>query len=360
MENASITRRDFSFSHWLFESRRERLAELRAKTKELSSPELLEKSQLIMDLVKQKVYTHWPMWRPFWSAKLPTPVFGAGDRDADGFGTMATDGKRIYYCPVFVVEMYELGKINFAQHKDFVDGKPPKANAAIKQGLRHPMDYAVFVILHEIMHCSLKHFIRMPDYESPTIDYGTQLQLWNIAADYEINHYLLDDVKSDLYVMVEGGIRADQGYFKVPDEDLEFFSTGFAEDIFMRLIENLEAKYKKQEEPEDDEDGEDESEDKGNEEGDQDGENPGEDDGDQDGGEEEGEGEPDGGEGDQDSDDPQAGDGDPDSDQDIKVKPGSIIYDRATGKYGKVSKVSGDSVEWDEISEDEARKASKK
>jgi hypothetical protein len=311
-----------------------------------------------MDLVKQKVYTHWPMWRPFWSAKLPTPVFGAGSRDSDGYGTMSTNGQSIFYCPVFVVEMYELGKINFAQHKDFIDGKPPKANAAIKQGLRHPMDYAVFVILHEIMHCSLKHFIRMPDYESPNIDYKTQLKLWNIAADYEINHYLLDDVKSDLYVMFEGGVRADQGYFKVPDKDLEFFSTGFAEDIFMRLIENLEAKYTKQEAPEADED-EPNNQDKKpdlEDEGEEDGGDDQE--GDQDGGE--GEGEPDSGEGDQGGDDPQAGDGDPDSDQDIKVKPGSIIYDRATGKYGKVSKVSGDSVEWDEISEDEARKASKK
>jgi hypothetical protein len=64
------------------------------------------------------------------------------------FKTMATDGMNIYYDPGFVKERTE---------------------AEIR-----------WVICHEIMHCSLHHFLRKQ--ANPTV--------WNAAADYEINQLI--------------------------------------------------------------------------------------------------------------------------------------------------------------------------
>jgi hypothetical protein len=70
------------------------------------------------------------------------------------FKTMATDGMNIYYDPDFV--------------KDHTD-------AEIR-----------WVICHEIMHCTLQHFLRKQ--ANPSV--------WNAAADYEINQL----INPDLYI----------------------------------------------------------------------------------------------------------------------------------------------------------------
>jgi hypothetical protein len=152
-------------------------------------------------------------------------------------------------------------------------------------------------------------------------------RLWNLAADYEINHKLLDDPKSGLYEFYPGGVRADEGYFAVPADEVEFFTTASAERIFKRLLLNLEeeaAKKKEQQQEDEGDEGEDGDE---NQEG-NDGQN--------------GDGQ---GEGD--------GDGDNDNDQPLKV--GDVIYDRETGEYGVVSNIDGDNLDYEPISEEEAK-----
>ena len=152
-ENTSNTKiKDFSFSTWLLEAAMSPATRYaaRAKVKALGDSKVLEKAELIMELVKQKLFTHWPMWRPFWSKTPPIASFGAGSKDEDGFGTMCTTGTAIFYCPRFVLEQYEIAKTTFASQ--FPGGNIPNANSAIRTGLRHPMDYSLFVIIHELSH----------------------------------------------------------------------------------------------------------------------------------------------------------------------------------------------------------------
>lgn len=327
----SILPRDFSFSTWLFENRS--TPEIRAKIKRMSQTEQLEKSKLIMELVKQKLFTHFPMWRPFWSKMPPIASFGAGDVDPEGFGTMSTSGTAIFYDPLFVLETYEIAKTAFKN--EFKDGMPPNAGIAIRSGARHPMDYALFVIIHEILHCSLKHHLRIPNYESEHLTRSHILYYWNLAADYEINHILLDDVKSELYVFFPGGVNANEGGFAVPPEEREFFKSATAEKIFYRLVRNVEekieeekAKHAAEQEEESDQESDDSS---------QDGESQDSGEGsNQDQASSSGEG---------------SGEGEPG-----QLKPGEVIYDRETGEYGVVTSVSGEEIEYDPISEEEARK----
>jgi hypothetical protein len=324
-----ILPRDFSFSTWLFENRSN--PEIRGKINRMSEKEQLEKSQLIMELVKQKLFTHFPMWRPFWSKLPPIASFGAGDTDPEGFGTMCTTGTAIYYDPKFVLETYEIAKSAFKS--EFKDGVPPNAGIAIRSGARHPMDYALFVIIHEILHCSLKHHLRIPNYESEYLTRQHLLYYWNLAADYEINHILLDDVKSSLYVFFPGGVRADEGGFAVPADEQEFFKTKTAEAIFYRLVRNVEEKIAAEQESQ-----EDESDEEGEGEDSQDSGENGE-----------------GGSG-SDQDSGENGDSGSGGDEQGPLKPGEVIYDRETGEYGVVTNVSGDDIEYDPISEDEARR----
>lgn len=329
-EERKIPTRDLSFPTWLLEARS--TPEIRAKINNMSADEQLEKSRLIMELVKQKLFTHFPMWRPFWSKMPPIASFGAGDTDPEGFGTMCTTGTAIYYDPKFVLETYEIAKSAFTS--EFKDGVPPNAGLAIRTGQRHPMDYSLFVIIHEILHCSLKHHLRMPKYESEYLTPDHLAYYWNLAADYEINHILLEDVKSELYRFFPGGVRADEGYFAVTPDELEFFTTKSAETIFYRLVRNVEEKIA--EEKGDSQDGEDQEE--------QEGESQ----------EDEGQGgDSQGGDG-QDSDE---GDGEGDQGP---LKPGDVIFDRETGEYGIVTNVAGDDLEYDPISEPEARARLKK
>jgi hypothetical protein len=320
LDEGKLTRsRRFSFGDWIAESQNvdpSTRSAVRSKMKSQSREEILEKAELIMDLVKQKLFTHFPMWRPFWSKMPPIASFGAGSVDSDGFGTMCTTGTAIFYCPFFVVEQYELGKVAFAN--EFPGGEIPKAIEAIRSGARHPMDYSLFVIIHEILHCSLKHHLRTPVFES---EYLTPMQLhyfWNIAADYEINHTLLEDTKSSLYVMPVGGVRADSagGQFAVDPKDLTFFTRKSAEQIFYRLVKNADEKEKKKKEEQESKKEEQEK-----------------------------------------SETPSEGEGQPGEDQnEPTIKIGDVVFDPDTGKYGIVDSIEGEDASWSEISEEEAKR----
>lgn len=321
--------KDFSFDQWLVEAR-SKYPEIRAALKAMPKEEVLKKAELIMELIKQKLFNHFPMWRPFWSKMPPIASFGAGSVDPDGFGTMCTTGTAIFYCPFFVAETYEMGKQDFKSQ--FKDGVVPNAGIAIKDGRRHPMDYSLFVIIHEILHCSLKHHLRQPTYQSEYLSPRELAYYWNIAADYEINHLLLADVKANLYEMVPFGVRADQGAFAVPEKDREFFMNENAETIFYRLVENVEEKRRKKDEEEAAKEEPGEESEKGEDQGEE--QTPPQSD----------QGEPGEGEG---------GEG---SDHDQPLKAGDVIYDRETGEYGIVSNVEGEDIDFEPISEEEARK----
>jgi hypothetical protein len=147
----------------------------------------------------------------------------------------------------------------------------------------------------------------------------------------------LGDVKSDLYVFFPGGVRADEGYFKVEPDEIEFFTTQSAESIFYRIVKNIEdKKLQEQPQPSDQEDESDQQEKK------------------EDGTPEEKNGQP-------------GEPGEPGSQEDIdssdepgQLKPGDIIYDNESGEYGVVLNVDGETLDYDPISEEEARKRLKK
>jgi hypothetical protein len=333
--------KDFSFGAWLLESEK-KYPEIRPMVRAMSDPVALEKAELIMSLVKQKLFAHFPIWKPFWDKMPPIASFGAGDTAPDGIGTMCTTGTAIFYDPRFVIISYEMAKKEY-----FPDGRLPNPLAAVKEGKRYPIDYALFVMIHEILHCALRHHLRTP-VPSTFLTPMEVATLWNLAADYEINHKLLDDPKADLYLFSPGGVRADEGGFKVPAEELEFFTTSTAERIFKRLLLNLEEKRRKQQEEKDKqkEAEEEESEESGEEEG-EGGSGEGDESGE--GGEsgENGEGEGEGG-------DNEGGD------NESPLKPGDVIYDRESGEYGVVTQVSGDDIDYEPISEEEARKRTNK
>jgi len=134
-----------------------------------------------------------------------------------------------------------------------------------------------------------------------------------------------------------GGVDAEVGGFEVPEDEREFFTTNAAEKIFWRLLRNLEEK--RRQEQEDAEDAE--SNEEGGEGGDT-GEQEGGDQGDQ-GGEDQG-GDGNGGGG--------GGDGSPDR----PLRVGDTIIDHETGTYGKITNISGDDVEYEELSQEEIRK----
>ena len=310
--------RDFSFAGWILENE-QNYPDIRPAIRAMDDKTALEKAELVMSLVKQKLFTHFPIWRPFWNKMPPIASFGAGDAGPDGIGTMSTSGTAIFYDPRFVLISYEVAK-----REMFPNGGVPNPMVAIREGKRHPMDYSLFVMIHEILHCSLKHHLRRP-VPSTELSPFQLARLWNLAADYEINHKLLDDPKSDLYVFYPGGVRADEGYFSVPADEVEFFTTSSAEKIFKRLLLNLEEEMAKKKQEQEEQNGDDEQE-----------------------------GEPDGGDnGDQNGD--QSGDGDGEGDNDQPLKVGDVIYDRETGEYGVISNIEGDDIDYDPISEEEAK-----
>lgn len=80
-------------------------------------------------------------------------------RENRGVETMSTDGVSIHYNPKFVNEL--------------TDGE------------------IMWVIAHEVLHCALLHFLRMPGKDVKTI------RIWNYATDYALNQMLTPVDESD-------------------------------------------------------------------------------------------------------------------------------------------------------------------
>ena len=97
-----------------------------------------------MEKAKYKIVTQSQLYRPF--VHEMTPVIYTWIVQ-----TMATDGVRLFVNPEFAANLSWMGKI--------------------------------FVIIHEIMHCILMHDQRGAGFEH---------ELFNIAADYEINAIIVD------------------------------------------------------------------------------------------------------------------------------------------------------------------------
>ncbi len=330
----ALTPKSFSFSEWLAESEQE-FPDIRPMVRSMSDKEAIDKAELIMGLVKQKLFTHFPIWRPFWSKMPPICSIGAGDTGPDGIGTMCTTGTAIFYDPRFVVMSYEVAKRKF-----FPNGGVPNALQAIREGLRHPIDYSLFVIIHEILHCSLKHHLRFP-VPSTELSRSEIARLWNLAADYAINHILLSDPRADLYEFFPGGVRADEGGFAVEPEDREFFMNSSAERIFNRLLLNLEEKRRKQKEEQEKEKGDEGEEGESGEDSGESGE----------GGQSGQQGQP--------GESGEGGEGGEGGEQG-PLTPGEVIYDKETGEYGVVTSVEGEEIEYEPISEEEARQRLKR
>jgi len=331
----------YGFKNWLYESS---IGDpLRDKVIAMSQKEVSEKADRVMQLSIQKIYNYYPYFRPFLNIMPPTPKFEAGS-GGGGMGTMSTSGSAIYYCPRFVLYTYLKGKSDFASEMQSQGNLKPFAR--IKKGLRDPSDYCTFVIIHEIMHNSLKHFLRQMGKSEHLSDYELH-QLWNIATDYEINHILKRDPRTSLVKIFPGCVDAEDDsnemFYVDPsetDEDgnnlQEFFMTSRAEKIFWRLVQNIEKKIE-EEKGDEDEDQDDEGDCTG---GDCEGDGEGSGEGD---GEGSGEGD-DGGE-----------DGDSDGgDSEASISVGDIIWDNTSGTYGKVTNKTGDNIEYDEMSEEDA------
>jgi len=307
----------------------------------LSNAEALAKSEKIMQLAKLKIVKHFEWFKPYLNIMPPVPVFGAGSKSQDGIGTMSTSGSAIYYDPRFVIISYEEGKRNFASEITD-DQKKRGALAATIKGTRWYSDYATFVIIHEILHNSLKHFSRTrKDIQSDYLSQQQIFTLWNLAQDYEINRILRAETK---IVLMPGGVDLYEGHFKVPAEDVEFFENSTSDRIFWKLFRDMENQIREErgEEEEEEETGDDEGSEDNGDEGSEDNGDDGDngDEGSEDNGDE----------GSEDNGD----DGD-NGDEDRPLKSGDIIKDNDTGEYGRVTNVAGDDVQWDPISDSEAR-----
>jgi len=80
-------------------------------------------------------------------------------RENRGIDTMCTDGVSIHYGPGYVHE--------------------------------HTDDEIMWVIAHEVLHCALLHFLRMPGKDAKTVS------IWNYATDYALNQMLTPVDESD-------------------------------------------------------------------------------------------------------------------------------------------------------------------
>jgi hypothetical protein len=105
-------------------------------------------------------------------------------------------------------------------------------------GSKLSQDEFTFVIIHEIMHNQWEHFFRKPDIDSK-ISPAMQHTLWNIATDLEINP-IISDIKD--IVPLESGL-----FFDKPIRDAGGYTfdskvwTGHtADDMFNKLVEIME------------------------------------------------------------------------------------------------------------------------
>lgn len=285
---------------------------IRSKISAMPDSEALSKAEKVMQMAKIKILNHFEWFKPYLDIMPPIAKKGAGSTGPDGIGTMATSGTAIYYDPKFVLVTYEMAKQNFKMSEEDKKRGPLKSNM---DGTKWYSDYACFVIIHEIMHNSLKHFMRQDvDIDSKYLSKADIHYLWNIAMDYEINRILKNELTASIE-MFPGGVDLEEGPYEVPEDEKDFFRTQTCETIFWRLFDQLEEKRKKAQEDQSDED-----------DGDGDGDDGDGDDGGQNGG----------------------------GDSQESVKAGDIIQDNDTGEYGRVISVSGDDVEWDVISKEEA------
>jgi hypothetical protein len=272
----------------------------RAKVAAMSNEDAISKAEKIMQMCKLKILNHFEWFKPYLDIMPPIGRIGAGSVGPDGIGTMSTSGSAIYYCPKFVVLSYENAKTDFKLSEEKKKLGALKANMT---GSKWYSDYACFVILHEIMHNSLKHFMRQNvEIDSEYLSKSDIHYLWNIAMDYEINRILKGELTAEI-TMFPGGVDLEEGPFEVPEDEKDFFRTQTCETIFWRLFDQLEEKKKKQKEEKEESqsDQQEDQEDKGEE-----------------------------------------------------LSIGDIIQDNSTGEYGRVTSVDDDDVEWDVISKEEA------
>lgn len=207
----------------------------------IDKKQALAKSDKIIQLCKLKIIKNFQWFKPYLDIMPPIPKFGVG--------TMSTSGSAIYYDPIFVIRIYEQGKKDFKLDKSIEKAGAIKANS---KGYEWYSDYVCFIIIHEIMHNSLKHFKRSATKVlSDHLSDREIFKLWNLAQDYEINRIIKEqkDVKLPL---LPGIVDYQEGPFKVPEEEMDFYAGSSSERIFWRLLRNLENKRKKQKEDEED------------------------------------------------------------------------------------------------------------
>ena len=197
---------------------------------------VLKKAQDIVSLCRIKIFERLEWFKPYWDIMPPVPFFLAGSRLSQKIGTMDTNGSSIRYCPRFVLYTFEFAK---KRMKGAKSGTPWQL---MRNGEKWFNDYTTFVIIHEIMHNSLKHFLRtrQQNVKSQYLNPYEIHKLWNLAQDYEINR-IIKSMLGDMVEMFPGGVDHEAGGFKAPDGEKEFFGTASSERIFYRLLRNVEA-----------------------------------------------------------------------------------------------------------------------
>ena len=113
------------------------------------------------------------------------------------YKTMATDGIHLYYDPGFV--------------------------------MKHTDEEIMWVVVHEVMHCALKHFIRRQ----------ANPEIWNAAADYALNQ-LISDLPATCGVMLPESLGGSKDETKTKNGILikEKVVGWSAEQIYHFLLEN--------------------------------------------------------------------------------------------------------------------------
>lgn len=204
---------------------------------------VLKKAEDIVSLCRIKIFERLEWFKPYWDIMPPRPHFLAGSRLSNKIGTMDTSGSEIRYCPRFVLYTFEFAKKHMKGAK--TTGSPWQL---MRNGEKWFNDYTTFVLIHEIMHNSLKHFLRtrqqnvVSQYVSPAEIHS----LWNLAQDYEINR-IIKSMLGDMVEMFPGGVDYEEGGFKAPIGEEDFFGQSSSERIFYRLLRNVEAARSKRE-----------------------------------------------------------------------------------------------------------------
>lgn len=219
--------------------------EIISRVQAMDNNTAMKKAEDIISLCRIKVFEQLEWFKPYWDVMPPVPFFGAGAVLAPGIGTMDTNGSSIRFCPKFVVYTFEFAR----KHMKKADTGTPWQ--LMRQGKKWFNDYATFVIIHEIMHNSLKHFLRtrQQDVKSPYVSPREIHRLWNLAQDYEINR-IIKSMLGDMVEMFPGGVDHEAGGFKAPAGEEEFFAQSSSERIFYRLLRNIENKRMKKKEEE--------------------------------------------------------------------------------------------------------------